>query len=267
MTHLLITGAAGGLGKLLRPGLVDYADRVTLSDLVEIDDCANHERFVPCDLANLDAVKDLVDGVDGIIHLGGMSVENTFEVILESNLRGTYNLFEAARQTGKPRIMFASSNHAIGFHERETKLDGDSPFRPDSLYGVSKCYGEVMARYYWDKFDIESVSVRIGSCFPEPLDRRMLATWLSPADFIALIKAIFDADRTTAAMVYGVSNNRETWWDNTHAQFLGWTPKDSSEIFREKIESQFPKPDHSDPAVRYQGGGFAARGHFEDPSP
>lgn len=264
MRKILITGAAGGLGKIARKGLEGWADKVLLSDIVDIDDCAAHEEFVKCPLGDLAAVTDLLDGVDGVVHLGGMSVENTFETILDSNLRGTYNLFEAARKTGSPRILFASSNHAIGFHTRETKLDGDSKQKPDSLYGVSKCFGENLASYYFDKFGVESVSVRIGSCFPKPADRRMMATWLSPDDFIALVKAIFEAPRTGAAMVYGVSDNRECWWDNTHARFLGWRPKDSSEQFRAEIEAQ-PydlTPDH--PAVKYQGGGFAAAGHFED---
>lgn len=264
MHRLLITGAAGGLGTMLRRSLRGYADILRLSDIADLGTAAEHEELVPCDLGDFAAVRDLVDGVDGIVHLGGVSIEGAFEAILDANFRGTYHIFEAARQTAKPRILFASSNHAIGFHTRETRLDGDSPFRADSIYGVSKCYGEVLARYYFDKFDIESVSVRIGSCYEEPRDRRMLATWLSPADFTSLIKASFDAARTGAAMVYGASANREQWWDNGHAAFLGWQPKDSSEQFRAKIEAATPEPDWQDPAVVYQGGAFAAAGHFED---
>lgn len=264
MRKILITGAAGALGKVTRDGLTGWADSLRLSDIADIDDCQSHEEFINCPLGNLEAVIDLVDGVDGIVHLGGMSVENTFETILDSNLRGTYNLFEAARKTGKPRILFASSNHAIGFHTRETKLDGDSPFRPDSLYGVSKCFGENLAQLYYAKFGIESVSVRIGSCFPKPVDRRMLATWLSYGDYVSLVKAVFESSRTGAAMIYGASANREQWWDNSHAAFLGWTPKDTSEIYREEVEAKPYDLTWDDPAVKFQGGGFAAAGHFED---
>ena len=264
MTKILITGASGGLGTSLRKSVATWADSVRLSDITAITDLAPNEEFVPCALGDKDAVQALVDGVDGIVHLGGMSVENTFETILDSNLRGTYHIFEAARCAKKPRVMFASSNHAIGFHTRETELNGDSPFRPDSLYGLSKCYGELLARYYYDKFGVESVSVRIGSCFPEPVDRRMLATWLSPTDFDGMIQAIFSAPRTGAAMIYGASDNLESWWNNDHARFLGWKPQDSADRFRAKVYAK-PydlKPD--DPAVIYQGGGFAAAGHFED---
>lgn len=264
MKTLLITGAAGGLGTILRDGLSGYAGTLRLSDLTDITDLRDGEESQPCDLADFEAVQKLVDGVDGIVHLGGMSVENTFESILQANLRGTYNIFEAARRAGRPRILFASSNHAIGFHKREDLLDGTSKMRPDSLYGVSKCFGENLGQYYFDKFGVESVSVRIGSCFPKPKDRRMLATWLSPRDFITLVDAIFSAARTGAAMIYGVSANREVWWDNSHAAFLGWHPQDSSEVFRAEIEAAHPAQQFDDPAVIYQGGGFAAAGHFED---
>ncbi len=264
MNRLLITGAAGGLGRMLREKLAGYAAVLRLSDIAELGEAGAGEEVVPCDLADAAAVDRLVEGCDGIVHLGGVSVEDRFEAILEANFRGTYNLFDAARRLGAPRILFASSNHAIGFHRREDRLDGASPFRPDSLYGLSKCFGENLGRYYYDKFGLENVAVRIGSCFPEPKDRRMLATWLSPDDFVALIKAVFEATRVGHTMVYGASANREQWWDNGHAAFLGWTPKDSSERFRAKVEAAQPRQDPEDPAVRFQGGGFAAVGHFED---
>jgi uronate dehydrogenase len=177
---------------------------------------------------------------------------------------GTYNIYEAARQAGGPRVLFASSNHAIGFHRRSDRLDVSAPLRPDSLYGVSKCYGEALSRYYFDKFGVESVCVRIGSCFPEPQDRRQLSTWLSPRDFVNLVKAVFDAPITGHLIVYGVSNNRQVWWNNDHASFLGWAPEDSSEAFRAKVEAASPPEDRRDLAVVYQGGAFAAAGHFED---
>lgn len=264
MQRILITGAAGGLGSLLRESLKGWGPVLRLSDIGGLGEAGKGEEVVPCELGDLDAVTDLVDGVDGIVHLGGKSIEGEFENILNANFRGTYHIFEAARRHGGKRILFASSNHAIGFHERTDKLDGDSPFRPDSIYGVSKAFGETLARYYYDKFGVESVSVRIGSCFPEPRDRRMMATWLSPNDFTRLVKAVFEASRVGASMIYGASDNREQWWDNSHAGFIGWTPRDTSEPFRDKVMAATPEPDPEDPAIRYQGGGFAAAGHFED---
>ncbi|MGB0086737.1 MAG: NAD(P)-dependent oxidoreductase [Rhodomicrobiaceae bacterium] len=264
MQRILITGAAGALGRLLRKDLAGYAPTLRLSDIAELGQAQAGEETVTCDLADTAAVLRLVEGCDFIVHLGGISIEDTFEKILQANIRGTYNIFEAARRQGKPRVVFASSNHAIGFHTRETRLGAGSAMRPDSIYGLSKCFGESLGSYYYDKFGVENVCVRIGSCFPEPKDRRMLATWLSGADFVRLIKCVAEAPRIGHTIVYGASANREQWWDNRHAAFLGWVPQDSSEQFRGKVEAATPRPLPDDPAVRFQGGSFAAAGHFED---
>jgi len=263
MKRLLITGAAGGLGAMLRRDLAGFADILRLSDIGPLGEAGQGEELVPCDLADMAAVTALTQDCDGIVHLGGKAKEGSWETILNSNIIGTYNIFEAARKNGVPRIMFASSNHAIGFHERSKTLNGDTALRPDSLYGVSKCFGENLGRYYWDKFRIENVAVRIGSCLPEPLDRRMLITYQSEADFVRMIKAIFEAKQVGHTVMYGVSANKEMWWDNSHAEHIGYKPQDSSERFREAIETQ-PPDDPADPAVIFQGGGFARAGHFDD---
>lgn len=264
MQRVLITGAAGALGKILRTELAGYAPNLRLSDIADLGSAGAGEETVVCDLADGAAVSELVKDCDFIVHLGGVSIEDTFEKILQANIRGTYNIFEAARKHGRPRILFASSNHAIGFHDRETRLDSTAQQRPDSIYGVSKCFGEALGSYYYDKFGVENVCARIGSCFPEPKDRRMLATWLSGADFVRLVKCVAEAPRVGHTIVYGASANRQQWWDNRHAAFLGWIPQDSSEQFRAKVEAATPHPVPDDPAVRYQGGSFAAAGHFED---
>ena len=264
MRTILITGAAGALGNLLRKALKDWDRNIRLTDVRDICEPTDHEEIVLCDLTDLDSVTEMFDGVDEIVHLGGKSTEGLFEEILDSNIRATYNIFEASRRHGGKRILFASSNHVIGFHPKESKLDGDSIQKPDSLYGVSKCFGEILARYYFDKFAVESVSVRIGSCFPEPKDRRMLATWLSPDDLVRLTKRVFEVERVGALIMYGVSDNREQWWDNSHASCLGWSPKDSSEPFRTMIEENVPRSEWDDSEIQYQGGTFAEAGHFED---
>jgi uronate dehydrogenase len=264
MKRLLITGAAGGLGRMLRAGLSGYADTLRLSDIAELPPAGPGEEVMRCDLADRQTVFELADGCDGIVHLGGISVEAAFDDLLRSNILGTYNLYEAARQADCRRVLYASSNHAVGFHPRTAKLDETAPLRPDSLYGVGKCFGEALSRYYFDKFKVESVCVRIGSCFPEPQDRRQLATWLSPRDFVSLVKAVFDAPLTGHAILYGVSRNRQVWWSNDHAAFLGWMPEDSSEPYRAKVEASHPSEESSNPAVIFQGGAFAAAGHFED---
>lgn len=264
MKTMLITGAGGLLGSTLREHLRSWPVRLRLSDITELTPVSANEEIHCCDLADWHEVNNLVQGCDAIIHLGGVSTENTFDNILSSNIAGTYNLFEAARRHGKPRILFASSNHVVGFHDRQTRLDASAALRPDSLYGVSKGFGELLARYYYDKFGMESASVRIGSCFEQPRDRRMLATWLSADDFVDLIERVFDADYLGCPVVYGASNNREAWWDNHQVGYLGWQPRDSADRFRDAPHLQPTKTDPNDPAVRFQGGKFAAAGHFED---
>ncbi len=207
----------------------------------------------------------LAEGVDAIIHAGGVPVEDTFAAILNGNIVGTYNIYEAARQHGVKRVIYTSSNHAIGFYDRTETIDASAAHRPDSLYGVSKCFAEDLGRYYWDKFAIESVNLRIGSSFPEPLDRRMLATWLSFADFAQLCERSLLAPRVGHMIVYGMSDNRETLWDNRLASSLGYVPRDSADDYREKVLAEQPPLDPNEPAARYHGGNFAGAGHFEDP--
>ncbi|WP_238367478.1 NAD-dependent epimerase/dehydratase family protein [Mesobacterium pallidum] len=263
VNRLLMTGAAGIVGAQLRPGLGELAHHVRLSDVADLGEAAPHEEIVPCDLTDTDRLRELVRGCDAVLHFGGVSTENTAELIHKVNIEGTYHLYEAARKEGVKRMLFASSNHAIGFHKREDRLVGSSPVRPDSNYGVSKVYGEGLASLYWDKYGIETLIVRIGSCFPQPKDRRMMATWLSAADFLRLIGRMLDAPRLGCPIVYGVSDNDEQWWDNREAAFLGWVPRDSSRQFAHLFDDA-AQEDPNDPAVIYQGGGFAKAGHYED---
>lgn len=257
MKRLLITGAAGGLGSLARRRLTGLAATLRLSDIAPLGTAAAHEELAPCDLADFPAVQALVAGCDGIVHFGGVSVERSWAEILPANIVGTYNIYEAARLQGVKRIFFASSNHAIGFYKRETRIDATDPVRPDSLYGVSKCFGEALARYYYDKYGVETAVVRIGSCFPEPKDHRMMATWLSEDDLVRLVERVFTAPRLGYATVFGASDNEEQWWDNRCAGFLGWRPKDSSEQFRAAVDARCEKPESEAPVNRYQGGSFA----------
>ncbi|WP_136068727.1 NAD-dependent epimerase/dehydratase family protein [Modicisalibacter radicis] len=264
LKRLLVTGAAGGVGRAIRPHLQTLAQKVRLSDIADLGQAAEHEELVSCDLADAQAVYELVKECDAIIHLGGVSVEQPWNDILQANIVGAYNLYEAARHLGKPRIVFASSNHTIGYYPRTTRLDTEVPRRPDSLYGLSKCFGEDLASLYYHKFDIETLSVRIGSCFPKPKDTRMMATWLSVDDFMRLMKRAFVAPQLGCTIIYGASANTEQWWDNSKSAFLGWAPQDSSEPWRVEVEGQAGDLDPDDPAVVYQGGKFVAAGHPDD---
>ncbi|MEO1694715.1 MAG: NAD(P)-dependent oxidoreductase, partial [Pseudomonadota bacterium] len=249
LKRLLMTGAAGGVGTAIRPLLPAFAEHVVLSDIAEIDDCAAHETFKPCELSDEAAVADLVTGCDGIIHFGGISIEKPFDLILQGNIVGLYNLYEAARHNGKPRIIFASSNHAIGYYRRDQRLDNTVVPQPDSLYGVSKVFGENIASLYFNKFSQETLSVRIGSCFPEPKNPRMLATWMAVEDLADLCARAFAAPRLGHTIVYGASANDETWWDNSNAAFLGWTPQHTSAKWRAEVLAAAPPEDPTSPDV------------------
>ncbi|KFL24082.1 3-beta hydroxysteroid dehydrogenase/isomerase family protein [Ralstonia pickettii] len=261
--RLLLTGAGGNLGKVLRERLPKYADSLRLSDISNLGEARTGEEIVPCNLADAKAVDALVAGTDAIVHLGGVSVERPFEEILPANIAGTYNLYEAARRHGVRRIVFASSNHTIGFYKQGEVIDSAVPTKPDGYYGLSKVFGEQLASFYFDRYGIETVAIRIGSSFAEAKDRRMLVTWLGYDDLEQLIRRALFVPNVGFTVVYGMSNNRDRWWDNRHAAHLGYTPTQTSEIFRAQVEAQPPLP-ADDPAAQYQGGAFVKAGPFGD---
>lgn len=265
-SRLLLTGAAGGVGKALRPRLAGFADRVRVSDLAQAMEAAgpvaSHEEVRACDLADRAAVDAMVAGCDAIIHLGGISVERPFEEILESNIKGVFHIYEAARRHKVRRVIFASSNHVTGYYRQDQKIDARELRRPDGYYGLSKSYGEDMAQFYFDRYGVETVSIRIGSVFPEAKDRRMMASWMSLDDFEQLLRRSLFLPDVGHTVVYGMSDNAHTWWDNRYAAHLGYVPRDSSEIFRAKVESQ-PMPAPTDPVAVLQGGAFTTVGPFD----
>src|SRR4051812_23885579 len=207
---LLLTGAAGALGRVLREGLKPHARVMRLSDKVAMDPARDNEEVVLCDLADKQAVDDLVRGCDAVVHLGGVSVERPFEEILEANIRGVFHLYEGARRHGVKRVVFASSNHVIGFHKQGEMIDANCAKRPDGYYGLSKSYGEDLSRFYFDRYGIETACVRIGSSFPEPKDRRMLVTFLSYDDLTELVRCSLFAPELGHTIVYGASANRDS---------------------------------------------------------
>jgi len=269
VTHLrygriLLTGAAGNLGRELRPRLKRYCEQLRLSDRAELGTAGDGEELVQVDLADKAAVHQLLDGVDVVVHMGGISTEQAWSAILDANIVGVVNLYEAARAHGVKRIVFASSNHVTGFYRQDEVISPQDPIRPDGFYGLSKAFGEGLAQLYWDRFRIETVSLRIGSSFPAPRDRRMLATWLSYDDTERLVMAALSAPVVGHTIIYGVSDNALTWWDNTSARHVGFRPQDSSERFRAEIEQRQGAIDTRDPAATYQGGAFVRTGPFFD---
>ena len=261
--RLLLTGAAGGLGRVLRPRLRARTRLLRVSDVAPMDPAAAGEEVVRAALEDRPAVDALLEGIDAVVHLGGISTEQPFDAILQANIVGAYNLYEAARRHRVRRIVFASSNHVTGFYRQDEVVDARAPVRPDGYYGLSKAFGENLSRFYFDRYGIETVCLRIGSSFPEPKDRRMLATWLSYDDLERLVVASLTAPVVGHSIVYGMSDNTTTWWDNTPARHIGFRPQDSSEPFRAAREAAQPTLDTTDPAVLYQGGAFVRMGPFD----
>lgn len=254
---VLLTGAAGGLGTLMRELLPPYGYRLRLFDQRPVEGAPD---AVTAELADTEALREAVHGVDAIVHLAGISLEAPFEKILRANIEGTYRLYEAARAAGVRRVVFASSNHAVGFTPRPADGSGaipvDTPRRPDTYYGLSKGFGEDLASLYWDLHGIETVSVRIGSCFPEPTSVRMLSIWLSPADCARLLDAALTAPGVGHTVVYGSSANTRLWWDLSTARDLGYTPQDDSEPYAAELLAAQGPLDPGNPAHDRLGGSF-----------
>ncbi|WP_342105155.1 NAD(P)-dependent oxidoreductase [Methylobacterium sp. SI9] len=254
---VLLTGASGALGRVLTRALGEAGWTLWLTDRVPFPDpLPEGARFQRADLEDGPAILRLAEGCGTILHFGGISVEHPFETVIGPNIRGLYHAYEAARREGA-RMVFASSNHTIGFHERSTVLNDDCALKPDGFYGLSKAYGELMGGLYRDKHGVESVFLRIGSCFPEPTDARMLATWLSYADLTRLVMRATLApslgpDRTV--VIWGASkNSRMTWWGRDGRDTIGWAPQDSADSYASALEGKTS----GNPVVeRYQGGGF-----------
>lgn len=254
---ILLTGAAGGLGTLMRGLLPAYGYELRLLDVRRIE---GEPDAITADLGDKKALREAVRGVDAVIHLAGISLESSFDKILRANIEGTYNLYEAAREEGVSRVVFASSNHAVGFTPRPVGDDPligvDAPRRPDTFYGLSKSFGEDLAQFYWDKHGIETVSVRIGSCFLEPSSVRMLSVWMSPGDGARLFHAALTASAVGHAVVYGSSANTRLWWDLSSARALGYEPQDDSEQYAEKLVAEQGELDPGNPDHANLGGHF-----------
>jgi uronate dehydrogenase len=252
---ILLTGASGALGRQLTRALTEAGYTLRLTDIAPFPDpLPPGASFTAADLVDAVVIASLAEGCRTVLHFGGVSVEKPFDSVLGPNIIGLHNVYEAAR-LAKARVVFASSNHAIGFHPRSTPLDADCALRPDSFYGLSKAYGELMGGLYWEKHAVESVLVRIGSSFPEPVDARMLATWFSYADLARLMVRCIEAPRTGCCVVWGNSANSQSWWRDDARAELDWVPQDTSDIFAGAVADKVT----DDPVVElHQGGAYCA---------
>jgi uronate dehydrogenase len=256
MPRILMTGAAGGIGTSLRKLLPPIYPDLVLSDLKAPADLGRGEMFKAAELSDPAQVEAICEGVDGILHFGGYSVEGPWDDILQSNIIGGYNLFEAARKQGVKRVVFASSNHAVGFYPRHHRIGTDVTTRPDSRYGVSKAFGEAVGALYADKHGMKVTCIRIGNFGDKPLDHRRLAIWLKPEDLVQLCRIGLDHPDIHFEIFYGASHNERSWWDNHRAYDLGYRPTGRAEDFREHAMAEQAKLPSDPVGDFYQGGAF-----------
>ena len=264
MKTLLITGAAGDVGTHLRRELAGRY-KLRLSDVKPIANLGPGEEFMRADITRYDEVLPVTRDVDAIVHLGGFSVEGPWEAILPANIAGTYNVFEAARVNGVKRVLFATSNHAVGFYRRDQTIDHRVYPKPDSRYGVSKVFGEALASLYADKYGVNALCIRIGNVNPKPVDKRRLSIWISPRDLAQLVAIGVEHPDIRFEIVYGVSGNPRAWYDNSNAKRLGYKPQDNSEAWAEEVLRN-EKPATDLLAEQYQGGTFVSAEIGGDPS-
>jgi len=260
MKTVLITGATGDVGTHLAR---EFAGRykLRLSDKRPL----KGKNFVKADISKMADALRITKGVDAIVHLGGYSVEGPWEGILQANIIGCYNVFEAARRNGVKRIIFPTSNHATGFYRRDETIDHRVYPRPDSRYGVSKVFGEALGRLYTDKYGMEMFMIRIGNVNPKPIDKRRLSIWISPRDIAQLVSIGIDRPGIRFEIVYGISRNKRAWYDNANAYRLGYQPQDDAETWAEEVLKN-EKPGSDPIAEAYQGGIFCTAEEVPNPA-
>jgi uronate dehydrogenase len=253
---ILVTGASGHLGGMLFNSLAKIGYKNLIGTDINKKSLEKNKKFILADLKNLKTTVKMTKGIHAIVHFGAIPIEDTQKNILQNNIIGTYNLFEAARINKVKRIIFASSNHAIGFHRRTTRLNELSTQRPDSHYGLSKAFGEDLSRLYADKFNIKSMCIRIGSCLKTPEDRRHVSTWISYRDLTQLVNIGIKHKSIHNEIVYGASRNKKSWWNNSRAHKLGYKPKDSADRFNLSLLTKNEYKDKM--ALLFQGGVFTS---------
>jgi uronate dehydrogenase len=257
MKKLVLTGAAGRLGSYLREPLSKLADALVSTDLVDdIGKLYAGESYIKANLESLDAMTDVLKGADMVVHFGAIGDEAPFDKILGPNIIGAYNVWEAAHRNGVKRVVYASSIHAVGMYPKNEFINTEVAHRPDTFYGLAKCFAEDLGRMYWEKCGLESIHMRILSC-AKVTNARALGSWLSYDDLIHLVTRCIETPVSGFAIIYGVSNNDSAPVDNAKASFIGYRPQDNAEQFAKEILESAPAMDPQNPNHMCHGGPFA----------
>lgn len=257
LKKLVLTGAAGRLGSYLREPLSKLCDELVSTDINDVGKLYDGETFIKADLASFDDMMGVIEGADMVVHMGAFVDEGPFEQLLGPNFVGSYNVWEAAHKHGVRRVIYGSSIHAVGMYPKNEFIDTEVPHRPDTFYGLAKCFTEDLGRMYWEKRGLESVHMRILSA-AQVNNPRALGSWLSYDDLIQLVTRCIDTPVTGFAIIYGVSNNDRAPVDNAKAAFLGYRPKDNAEQFAEQVLAEAEPLDPHDVGHMCHGGPFAS---------
>lgn len=258
MTKVALSGAGGNVGRILRAELPKHGIALrSAGGSRPLEPLHAGEDLTHGDLHDPAVVDRLLEGIDVLVHMAGTSVERPLPEIIENNLRALHEVYEGARRHGVRRVVFASSNHAFGMHPAGSRLKLDADFRPDGFYGLSKVWGEAMARMYWDKHGIEGVSLRIGTAMGRPPENfRQLSTWMGTEDLVQLVLRSIRTERVGYAAVWGISANTRAYYDLGEGNAIGYQPAQNAEDWAEAILAQ-PNPLDA-VAQRFQGGSFAS---------
>lgn len=258
LNKIVLTGAAGKLGGVLRKPLAEMCRELVTTDIADsVADLSPNETYARADLSDLDQVMGVMDGADMVVHFGAIGDEAPWDDILQSNIVGAYTVWEAAYRHKVRRVVYASSIHAVGMHPKTDFIDTTARHRPDTYYGLAKCFAEDLASLYWDKRGVESVCMRIYSCEEKPNNARALGTWLSHGDLIRMVTAAIETPTTGFTIVWGVSDNDRVPVDNSRASFLGYRPQDNAETHAPRILAQAAPMDPQNPEDMCHGGPFA----------
>ena len=260
---ILLTGAAGKVAKRLRVALSSMCKKLVLTDVIPITDGRANERFVQCDLSNPEAVEALLKGVNKIVHFAGYPREAEWATLIPANVIAVTNLWESALKQGIRRIVYASTNHVVGFYPTSHHIRIDAEYKCDSRYGVTKAFTETLARFYYEKYGIESLGLRIGRVEDAPSDDRMLSTWLHPDDLLQQVVLGLTA-KVQADILYGVSNNSKAWCENPSRDSLPYKPVHRADDYIEAIAGATSGAQASN--WQFQGGPFAAQGYVGEPA-
>jgi uronate dehydrogenase len=263
MQTIAITGAGGVVGRAIRP-LLRKSWHLRLLDRVAIEDLHEGEETFVGDIADPSRLAEVFQGASAVVHLAGCTTEADMTEQIAGNVQGAWNVFEVARAANIERVIFTSSHHVVGHYPRHRRIGTDVLLRPDSRYGLTKAFGEQVGAFFADKFGLRVLVIRVGYLGDRPVDRRRLAIWTSPRDLVQLIEIGLNHPTLRYSVVYGVSDNARSFFDNVAARRLGYNPQDSADLFTEEVLASVPPEDPSRLGSYVIGGTMAEDGFLGD---